>query len=726
MGLYLMAFSWAGLGATAWVWTKVLVGLGLVIFVHELGHFVVAKLCGVKCEKFYLGFDIGGLKLCKFTRGETEYGIGILPLGGYVKMLGQEDNPARLRAEIERARLQRSGGETSAEAAGTPGTPERAPSPQEIAAAEQALFDPRSYLAKSVPQRMAIISAGVIMNVVFAFLAAMLAYGIGVKEAEPVIGAVFPGAAAWRADLKPGDRIEEMGGQQIERWEDVRRRITLGDVAQGVRMLVRRPDEEQPLEITVYPERVHLAPAIGAFSGLTTTLSDEYPVEPGSAAASARPRFQGGDCIVKIDGHAIVTYRDFREQLALHPDKTLKVTVERRVKESDGTSAASGRTEETTMEVPPSPVRDLGMVMEMGPITAIQDDSPAAAAKVPWKDTIFTIQPGDVLLRIDGRPPEDPTFLPEWFRREWFRRRSETSPQVTLTVQREGTSVDIPVRLRRTDRYEPPFLPGNPLSIPSLGIAFQVTNRVARVIPGGPAETAGVNPGDAVVAAQVLMPELESVPEGEQKAFKELAEDYKKETEFGDEKPNWPYFFTILQAAPEGSRVKLQLEDGRTVTLEPQAAKDWFQPGRGFLFEPDSFTRTAQSFGEAVSLGAQETWDSLTAVFRMLEKLGTGQVSPKALGGPVAIFRLAGHEASRGTSKLLIFLTLLSANLALLNFLPIPVLDGGHMVFLAYEGITRKPPNESVQAHLTFVGLILLLALLVWVCVLDFGVVPRF
>ena len=89
---------------------KVAVGLGLVIFVHELGHFLVAKLCGVKCEKFYLGFDIAGWKLAKFTWGETEYGIGILPLGGYVKMLGQEDNPARLREEIERAKAQAAAG----------------------------------------------------------------------------------------------------------------------------------------------------------------------------------------------------------------------------------------------------------------------------------------------------------------------------------------------------------------------------------------------------------------------------------------------------------------------------------------------------------------------------------------------------------------------------------------------------------------------------------------
>ena len=88
---------------------EVAIGLGFVIFVHELGHFAVAKMCGVKVDKFFIGFDIGGLKLCSFRWGETLYGIGILPLGGYVKMLGQEDNPAQLRKEMERARRQETG-----------------------------------------------------------------------------------------------------------------------------------------------------------------------------------------------------------------------------------------------------------------------------------------------------------------------------------------------------------------------------------------------------------------------------------------------------------------------------------------------------------------------------------------------------------------------------------------------------------------------------------------
>ena len=95
----------------------VIFGLGMVIFIHELGHFLVAKWCGVRCDKFYIGFDVPITIPIPFTKkkikipsalwkkkwGETEYGVGILPLGGYVKMLGQDDNPYRAREEMEKA-----------------------------------------------------------------------------------------------------------------------------------------------------------------------------------------------------------------------------------------------------------------------------------------------------------------------------------------------------------------------------------------------------------------------------------------------------------------------------------------------------------------------------------------------------------------------------------------------------------------------------------------------
>src|SRR5688500_15749268 len=100
----------------AWMILGVAGGLTFVIFVHELGHFLVAKACGVKCEKFYVGFDFFEIpipftkwkiprSLFKFQWGETEYGIGSLPLGGYVKMLGQDDDPRNADNEAARIRV---------------------------------------------------------------------------------------------------------------------------------------------------------------------------------------------------------------------------------------------------------------------------------------------------------------------------------------------------------------------------------------------------------------------------------------------------------------------------------------------------------------------------------------------------------------------------------------------------------------------------------------------
>ena len=207
VGMYLIADTGSVLGTTlfySWIALKVLIGLGLVIFVHELGHFLVAKLCGVKCEKFYVGFDVpirlGPLRLPrtlgKVQWGETEYGIGIIPLGGYVKMLGQDDNPANARKEAERIRVQKP--ET-----GRDETSDDSKSPQDDG---DLVLDPRSYPAKSVPQRMAIISAGVIMNLIFAIIFAAIAYRVGVKHDPCEIGGTAParppGSRTCRSDRR--------------------------------------------------------------------------------------------------------------------------------------------------------------------------------------------------------------------------------------------------------------------------------------------------------------------------------------------------------------------------------------------------------------------------------------------------------------------------------------------------------------------------------------------
>ncbi len=149
---------------------EVALGLGFVIFLHELGHFVLAKWNGVKVEKFSIGF---GPTLLGFTRGETEYVLAVLPFGGFVKMLGE--------------------------------------GPEEEANKSS---DPRAYPNKSVGARMAIISAGVIMNVFLGLACFVYVYKKGIDEMPTTIGAVVAGMPAYEAGFLPGDEIVAIDGRR--------------------------------------------------------------------------------------------------------------------------------------------------------------------------------------------------------------------------------------------------------------------------------------------------------------------------------------------------------------------------------------------------------------------------------------------------------------------------------------------------------------------------------
>lgn len=746
---------------------KVAIGLGFVIFVHELGHFAVAKLCGVKCEKFYLGFDIAGLKLCKFRWGETEYGIGILPLGGYVKMLGQEDNPAKLREEIERAKRGSAqdlpspaergaggagthdptqpdlpspnqpsvgagrgagseGGEDQTQPAltlalsqgerGLEATPASLPDPNSPAP-NPALFDPRSYLAKSVPKRMAIIAAGVVMNVIFAFLMAVVAFSLGVEQLPCVIGEVVPGDPAWQAGLRVGDEIVEVAGKRMKQFRDLTTAISLGDIdpQKGVPLVVRRPGVEQPLRVTVKPDRTRGAFFIGVTGPAKTTRLAEHretwvvqnraPVLAGSVADLARPAFRNGDNVVEIDDVPIETYAQIHAQLAQEADRKVTVTVEEGA--GNRTGAAGDATQRVSISVARNPMRALGLVMEMGPITAVQTDSPAAAAG---------ITPGDMIAKIDGEDVADPMVIPDR-----LRRRAGETIQLTIRRKSSNTTEVLAVQPRQPLGFSSLDVYDCPLDVAPLGVAYHVLNSVRSVAEGSPAAGAGMRPGDVIVKARLMPPEEE--------ILSRLGVDQPEVSlSFAETDRNWPALMSTLQKTLPGTKVELTFlrhEEEQTVTLEPVEATDWFNPDRGLVFEPMTFPRKAETAAEAFAMGGQETLDALTIVFRSLKKIGTNQVSPRSLAGPWWIVKLALQHADQGTAKLLLFLTMLSANLAVLNFMPIPVLDGGHMMFLAYEGIRGKPANEHVQMVLTYIGLGLILALMTWVIGLDTGWISR-
>lgn len=707
--LKLDTWAWVADPGTWLIIFQVAIGLGMVIFVHELGHFAVAKLCGVRCDKFYLGFDIAGYKLCKFRIGETEYGIGILPLGGYVKMLGQEDNPARLKEELERAKAARESGEPVEKSSDG--------EPIDIAAAEAALYDPRSYLAQSVPKRMAIISAGVVMNLIFALVTATAAYLMGVEQLVCEVGNLQPGSPAWQANLEVGDRILSIDGVPTLAFRDLKAMVSLSKAGRGVPMVVRRRGQLEETELLLHPDRSGMMALIGMSPSFSTTLESRdkkrRPVDAGTPAAEANPPLENGDRIVAVNDAAVDDYADLRRQLALHPDETLRVTIERTEKQEpaapqDAPGEAVARTRRFTIDVAPRPMRRFGLVMTMGPITAVQEGSPAAKAD---------LRAGDRIVSIDQEPPGDPMTLPDRLRRR-------AGQSVTLSILRDGAEMPVEVKLRTPETYNTAISGNSPVDVAALGVACEVTNRVNEVLPESPAAKAGIKPGDLLVRGTIL-------PQG-RKALLAMGADpsvyAEQEVSLGEKKLQWPVLFDLYQLYPPETRLELELlrgEDKITVTLESMPSTDWFNPERGFQLKGLVFIQKAESLGEALSWGTKETWESATRVLILLERLRTGEVSPKSLGGPVMIARVAGAMASEGMAKFLIFLTLLGANLAVLNFLPIPVLDGGHMVFLAWEGLRGKPADERVQIALSYVGLLLILALMVWVFALDFAVIPR-
>ncbi len=132
------------------------------------------------------------------------------------------------------------------------------------------------------------------------------------------------------------------------------------------------------------------------------------------------------------------------------------------------------------------------------------------------------------------------------------------------------------------------------------------------------------------------------------------------------------------------------------------------RPGLG---QSQSVQRAA-SVSQALSLGMREGYRRFTDVIRFLKMIPRGQIKLRHVGGPLEIVNIAKNEAEKGHRTQLMFLTMLSMNLAILNFLPIPALDGGHMMFLIYELVAGKRANEQLEFRLTVAGLLTLLMLM--------------
>jgi len=265
-----------------------IVVLGILIFVHELGHFLVAKRSGVGVLKFSLGF---GPKLVGVKRGETEYLLSALPLGGYVKMIGEDP---------------------------TDPLPEAA--------------DPaRSFSLKSVGTRARIILAGPLANLV---LPVAIFWGVfaivGQPYFLPIVGTPEPGTPAAQAGLQPGDRVQALDGVRIERWTDVEAAVQ-ASAGKPLNFTVTR--DGRSFDVRLAPRAVATRDIFGQETqtwdlGLYPLLATRIgQVLPGHVAEQAG--LKSGDRIVALNGTPVLEWEQLAKTIHGNPGKPIRLTVER-------------------------------------------------------------------------------------------------------------------------------------------------------------------------------------------------------------------------------------------------------------------------------------------------------------------------------------------------------------------------------------------------------------
>jgi regulator of sigma E protease len=281
------------------------------------------------------------------------------------------------------------------------------------------------------------------------------------------------------------------------------------------------------------------------------------------------------------------------------------------------------------------------------------------------------IQPGDVILSVDGAD------VPTW---EALFMAVGTRPDRDIDVTyRRGSAVEtVTVRSTAQTRFE----------IGDIGVLPEVEPLVASVIEGSPAEAAGLQPGDVVLAVN-----------GQRMATRaQLVE-------------------TI--AGSNGAELEMMLQrDGRELTVRaiPEPEGDRYMLGF-FITEPTRFFQPSPL--EAVWLSVQRNVEYSGLIFQTLGGLVTGQTSVRQLQGPVGIAQLSGESAQAGWIPLFSLMAILSINLGVLNLLPIPVLDGGHIAIMAMEGIARRDFSIQVKEKMLLAGFVVLMMLMVTVIYND-------
>jgi len=354
--------------------------LGILIFVHELGHFLVARWCGVRVEVFSLGF---GKKILKYKKGDTTYALSIIPLGGYVKMFGEQ--------------------------------------PGDVISDEDKKV---SFTHKNVWQRIAVVLAGPLMNFFFAIFIFFIVAMIGEDAKVPVLGDITPKTAAYEAGFRSGDHINSINGKTVNTWEDMQKILSLKQEQDlHLDVVVKRGDKEEKVSVIAKAEP---NPNVLSSYSYVANIEGLSPLSAGTTIGvkNNSPLYalglRTGDTVTAVNGQKVTYWRDLEPLFErLNPKETLTLDV---------LGTREGDKEDKPMTITLAPLEslkslamaNLGLESSELYLSRVVEGSPAKAAGLHEMDRLLSINNitlakwEDVINNIksfDGKNPVDIVVL---------------------------------------------------------------------------------------------------------------------------------------------------------------------------------------------------------------------------------------------------------------------------------------------------------------------------
>lgn len=714
--------------STAFDLLLVLLGFSLIIIVHELGHFLAARWAGIRVLAFAVGF---GPALFSFRKGlgwrtgsserefrslvrsgetpdvggrisPTEYRLNILPLGGYVKMLGQDDSDP------------------------------------------SAVSDAPDGYQRCVPwKRMVVISAGVVMNLLLAAALFCAVFMLGLTTEAPRIGAVDPGAPAAGAvlvnetpraaadsaaerGLRPGDRIVSVNGSPVESFNDIQTLVVTSRRGSDLEFVVERPgaEGEAPATLT-YRIEAHEDPSsrllqVGLSPMMSRTLQEARNDEQREIfrrllkIRGAPADIEPGSTLVAVNGRPASTVYALDEAARSSAGSPLKA-------EFRTPAGATARFDIPVRAGLQTALVDRSNPGASGVLVSVEHLLGAAPVMVVadvTKDAEASgLKAGDVVARLADT--------------DW----PTTAAGVSVVRANKDRTISVVVMRRSGDAWERVELPSvkvqksGQIGI-NLGDSAEVGNWVG-AWPSGEIHVDDRDPaGEQTRAAplrDLLQPgtRIVSVNGEPTPTLRDVREALRRAAESTNTPPATAVLMvqsppTAAQretgATPATETVRLNLTPPRAAALAQLSWSPSLDPN---FFQPELVELRESNPLAAIVRGVHETHGVMMMTYTTFLRLFQGSIKVEHLKGPVGIAHIGTQLASRGFVWLMFFLGLISVNLAVVNFLPIPVTDGGHFLFLLYEQIAGRPPPVAVQNAAMMAGMVLLGVVFIFVFVND-------